>query len=115
MKRQLHKLFTDILPLLAFILVGACYELSEETKSLIAKAEQGEAVAQTNWGAMYYRGNGVHQDDVKAYAWISVSSATGHENASANRDEIAKNMTPDQIDEGQKLAREWFEKYHSKE
>ena len=115
MKRQVHKLFTDSLPLLAFILVGACYELSEETKSLIAMAEQVDAEAQNNMGGAYARGDGVPQDDVKAYAWLSVSSANEYEAASASRDEIAKNMTPEQITEGQKLSREWFEKYQPKE
>jgi hypothetical protein len=30
-------------------------------------------------------------------------------------DEIAKEMTPEQIAEAQKLAREWFQKHENKE
>ena len=43
-----------------------------------------------------------------------VNSMTG-EDASDERDRIAESMTPEQIDEAQKLSREWFEKYQPKE
>ena len=63
----------------------------------------------------YYNGKGVPQDEVSAHAWFNFSSANAFEDASENRDEIAKNMTPEQLAEAQKLSREWFEKYQPKE
>ena len=118
MKRQGRNLITHILPLLAFVFitnVGSCDELDAETKSLIAKAEQGDAKAQYNLGVAYANGEGVPKDEVNAYAWHNVSSANGDEDASVERDRIAESMTPAQIAEAQELSREWFEKYQPKE
>ena len=81
-------------------------------------AEQGHARAQYNLGFMYAYGEGVPKDHVKAYAWFDVCIANGYEDSnfvSELRDFIAKNMAPEKIDEGQKLSREWFEKYQPKE
>ena len=52
---------------------------------------------------------------MNAYAWYNVASANGNENASKNREIVAKTMTPEQIAEAQKLSREWFEKYQPKD
>lgn len=76
-------------------------------------AEQGLAVAQYNLGVMYGRGLGVPQDDVQAHMWFNLAAARGNETAEKLREEVAARMTPAQIDEGQRLAREkheWIEK-----
>ncbi len=75
-------------------------------------AEQGHATAQYNLGSMYYSGRGVPQDDAQAHMWYNLaasSSPPGEDRDMAvnNRDIIAKRMTPAQISEAQKLAREW--------
>jgi TPR repeat protein len=70
-------------------------------------AEQGNANAQYNLGTFYDNGLGVPQDKVRAYMWFSLSAAQGREGAAALRDLIARRMTPAQIAEAQKLAREW--------
>ena len=70
-------------------------------------AEQGNANAQYNLGTFYDNGLGVPQDKVRAYMWFSLSAAHGREGAAALRDLIARRMTPAQIAEAQKLAREW--------
>ncbi len=66
-------------------------------------------------GRMYTNGDGVTQDLVKAYAWHNVSSANGDLYAVNFRDEVAKTITPDQLDEAMKLSRKWFEEYQSKD
>ena len=38
--------------------------------------------------------------------WWNLAAVTGHANAVKNRDIVAKRMTPQQIAEAQKLARE---------
>ena len=68
-------------------------------------AEQGDANAQYNLGVFYDNGLGVPQ--VRAYMWFNLSAAQGREGAAAFRDLIARRMTPAQIAEAQKLAREW--------
>jgi uncharacterized protein len=77
-------------------------------------AEQGEAKAQFNVGIMYAHGQGVPRDDVQAHKWLDlVSSHSGasekatRERAVRNRNILAARMTPAQIAEAQKLAREW--------
>jgi TPR repeat protein len=70
-------------------------------------AEQGDASAQYNLGVFYDNGLDVPQDRVSAYMWFSLSAAQGKEGAATFRDLIARRMTPAQIAEAQKLAREW--------
>jgi TPR repeat protein len=70
-------------------------------------AESGDATAQHNLGVFYDNGLGVPQDKIKAYIWLSLAAAQGREGAAAIRDLMARRMTPAQIAEAQKLAREW--------
>jgi uncharacterized protein len=71
-------------------------------------AAQGFAGAQFNLADMYYSGRGVPQDNILAYMWLDLAAAQGKENAASNRDiYVAPRMTPAQIAEAQRLAREW--------
>ena len=70
-------------------------------------AEQGHATAQHTLGVMYDKGQGVPQDYVQAHMWLNLAAAKGETNAVKNRDIVAKKMTPAQIGEAQKMAREW--------
>ncbi len=70
-------------------------------------AELGRVDAQTSLGFMYADGRGVLQDYVQAHKWLNLAAAQGHETAKQNRDLAAERMTPDQIAEAQRLAREW--------
>ncbi len=74
-------------------------------------AEQGFASAQSNLGLMYANGQGVPQDYVMAHMLWNVAAANGHKEATENREIVAKKMTPSQIEEAQKLAREWMRKH----
>ena len=73
-------------------------------------AEQGYADAQNNLGAMYNNGYGVLQDYVRAHMWYNIAASSGNKTASKNRDIVAKRMTPAQIADAQKLARECVRK-----
>ena len=70
-------------------------------------AEQGDPVAQFDLGIMYETDQGVQKDLVQAYMWLSLAAAQGHVVVGVIRDEVAKRMTPAQIAEAQRLAREW--------
>jgi peptidoglycan hydrolase-like protein with peptidoglycan-binding domain len=70
-------------------------------------AEQGNADAMFILGYMCASGKGVIQDYTQAHAWFNLSAAHGNEKGGASRDKIAEVMTPQQIAEAQKLAREW--------
>ena len=57
-------------------------------------AKQGLAPAQNNLGNAYGRGQGVIQDNVYAHMWLNIAASSGgSENASGNRDIIAKRMS----------------------
>jgi hypothetical protein len=70
-------------------------------------AAQGDAAAQSNLGVMYAKGEGIPQDDVLAHMWFNLAAAQGNTLAIKNRDVLAKRMTPAQVAEAQKRAREW--------
>jgi hypothetical protein len=59
---------------------------------------------------MYDKGEGVPEDDVAAYAWFSVAAASGEDDGRKNRDSIKGILTPSQLEKGQVMAREIFER-----
>jgi uncharacterized protein len=56
---------------------------------------------------MYAQGRGVPQNFVIAHQWLNLAAANGAEGAVELRDELAAKMTPAQITEAQRLARDW--------
>lgn len=70
-------------------------------------AEQGDGGAQFRLGQMYGAGEGIPQDYVLAHMWYNLAAAQGAEGASKLRNLLSWIMTPAQIAEAQKLAREW--------
>ena len=70
-------------------------------------AEQGHTDAQTNLGVMYHEGQGVTRNFVQAHLWLNLAAAKGQKLAREARDLLIEDMTPAQIAEAQKLAREW--------
>ena len=86
-------------------------DYAEALKWYRLAAAQGHAKAQYNLGAMYGKGQGVPQNYVQALKWLTLAAATfttepEHSQAVQSRDIVAANMTPAQIAEAQKLARE---------
>ena len=73
-------------------------------------AEHGYALAQRNLGAMYGNGLGVRQNYVQAYMWATLASSQNVELAVKWKDFLVKKMTPAQLAEAQRLAREWTPK-----
>jgi len=87
---------------------------AEAAKWYRKAADQGYAMAQQNLAVCYATGQGVPQDIVQTYKCISLAvtgipalDAEHHAKAVAARNFVAANMTPAQIDEAQKLVREW--------
>ena len=107
--------------------LGSCYQYGhgvaqdyvEAVKWFRKAAEQNDAEAQYSLGCCYAQGNGVVKDYVEAYKWILLAAAQGDRLsdwillATAQGDRMLEMsvtgleslMTPEQIAEGQRLAR----------
>ena len=81
-------------------------DYAEAVKWIRKAAEQGDAEAQSHLGAMYAQGHGVQRDYIRAYTWFNLAAMAGSQRAVNNRDIAAQHMTPAEIAEAQKLARE---------
>ena len=81
---------------------------AEAVKWFRRAADQGNVTAQVLLGGMYLDGEGVPEDFVAAHMWYDLAAAHGDNTSAAEqRQRIATLMTPAQIAEAQKLAREW--------
>lgn len=102
---------------------GVPRNLKTAIKWYTRAAEKGKARAQdrlqqlrvrANLGAKYANGEGVIKDYVYAHTWWNIAAAKGDEDAAKNRDIIEKKMTPYQIGEAWKLARECAKKNYKR-
>ena len=85
---------------------GVLQDYAQAVKWYRLAAAQGLATAQSNLGVMYAKGQGVPMDDVRAHMWFNLAAVKGDADAVKNRDLVAKRLTPQQMSEAQKLARE---------
>ena len=91
---------------------GVPQDYAEAVKWYRKAAEQGHPTSQNKLGGMYGEGKGVPQDYVQAHKWYSLAIANVTDDKEGaiflkNRDMLAAKMTPAQIAEARKLAREW--------
>jgi hypothetical protein len=103
---------------LGWMYYGVRQDFATAMKWYTTAAEQESVNAQYYLGLMYYNGDGVLQDYVYAHMWWNIAASSGnrhlprqrslpvHKTALKNRDMVAKEMTPSQIEEAQALARE---------
>jgi TPR repeat protein len=75
-------------------------------------ADQGDVDAEVAMGLAYADGIGVPQDFVEAHKWYNIAAPRSkygdiRRDIMKRRDDLALKMTPVQIAEAQKLAREW--------
>lgn len=93
---------------------GVKRDLKSAARWYLKAADQGYAGAQNNLGSLFSKGEGVPQDYVAAHMWfnLAASNSDGEDRdiAAANREIISRKMTPTQIAEAQKQAREWWAK-----
>lgn len=85
---------------------GPTLEHREAVKWFRAAAVQGNELAQGRLASAYASGRGVPQDFVRAHMWFNVSAVSGDELTAKLRDSVAAQMTPKQIAEAQKMARD---------
>jgi TPR repeat protein len=56
---------------------------------------------------LYEIGAGVLKDHVQAYKWYLLASGEGYTKAGGSLKKLAENMTPSEIEEANRLAKEW--------
>lgn len=94
--------------------VGVPEDPSEAMKWFRMGAAQGDASAQMSLGAQYLFGSLVPQNYVQAHKWFNLAAANYSASEVDDRRiaaemgaRVAAKMTPEQIAEAQRLAREW--------
>ena len=90
---------------------GVPKDYAEAVRWFRLAAEQGDASAQYNLGIAYDTGEGVLQDSAEAHMWLNLaasrSSGADRARSVGARDRVAKRMTPADLSEAQRRAREW--------
>jgi TPR repeat protein len=88
---------------------GVPQDYKEAVKWLRKAAEQGHVFSQATLGTVYAEGvqGVVEKDYPQALMWFIFAAAKGDKEALEFRDNLASRMTPAQITEAQKLAREF--------
>lgn len=98
--------------------LGNCYlegtgvpkDIPEGVKWTRKAAEEGFGQAQNTLGLCYLKGTGVTKDNVRAYMWFNLATAKGDERSDDARVNLAtaeRYLTPEQVAEAQRLAREF--------
>ena len=86
---------------------GTPQDFAEAAKHYRHAAEQGDQMSQYSLGYMYEKGLGTNKDEVQALMWYNLAAIQGETKAKAARDRIIVWMTPAQVAEAQRLAREF--------
>jgi TPR repeat protein len=83
-------------------------DYDEAAKWFHLSAEQGYPEGQFRYGCLVYYGRGVEKRDlVQAHMWFNLAAAADYKAADEYREMVAEKMTPKEVSEAQKLAREW--------
>ena len=70
-------------------------------------AEQGNANGQAMLGANYWIGTGVKKNLDEAFKWLLLAERGKNENAIILLSQVSREMKPEQIEQGRKVAKQW--------
>lgn len=91
--------------------LGVTPDLTEAVRWVRRGADQGDVSGQFLLASMYANGQGVLHDDVAAFMWLILaaaqSSGENRETYNTAREAVAERLTPEQISEALRRAREW--------
>ena len=74
-------------------------------------ASRGNAEALLELGLMYATGRNCEPDVISAHKWFNIAAFRGSEAAKARREELAGEMSREQIAQAQRAAREWLTRH----
>jgi hypothetical protein len=86
---------------------GVPQDYREAVKWFTLAAAAGDDRAQFHPATAYADGRGVTQDYIQAHMWFNLAADINCKIDVSNLDALARKMTPQQIAEAQRLAREW--------
>lgn len=78
-------------------------------------AERGFTAAQVSLAKMYAVGFGAPQDYVQAYKWYNIATMLDDQDAEFERDELATQMSPEQLAKAEQLAKNWVSKFKAED
>ncbi len=87
---------------------GTLQDFEEAAKWFELAAEKNHKQAQYQLGLIYKTGFGVDIDPEKSYMWFNLAAAAGVDKAVLARNEIMRSLSPEQLKQAQKAAREWL-------
>ncbi len=90
--------------------LGVSQSYEEALRWFRRAAEQGNGGAQNHLGLMYFEGEGTTKDVIQAYKWAYLSAQQGVEAAVLAVEFLDQELTPEQIQEAKRLAKEWTPK-----
>ena len=85
---------------------GVTQDYKEAAKWYRLAAKQGHASAQYNLGVTYAKGEGVTQNYVRTHMWLNLATSKGNKTAKKYLKIVAKEMSPSQIADAKKMARD---------
>ena len=77
-------------------------------------AEQGLVEAQMSLAMLCHKGRGVEQNLIEAYMWYEIAVQLDDFNASVKRDDVAADLSPEQIATAQQMVTSWFDENDGK-
>ncbi len=104
---------------------GVLQDDAQARKWYLKAATQGDVYVQIELGDMYKEGRDQKPDYVQAHMWYNLAAFQGQgraakygeksagRRAAKKREQIAKKMTPAQITEAQRLARNWLAQHQT--
>lgn len=87
----------------------------ELAAALREEAMKGDHDAQYGLGLVYAEGRGVEQDEVEAYAWLSVAALDGDPDADALREVVMQEMNAVDIQRAVRRAAHYITQIDSKQ
>lgn len=97
---------------------GVAQDSNRAVKWITMAADQGHRLAQLKLTVMYGKGEqGIPQDYIRAHMWANIMDAShirlNSRNIPSSRDLLALKMTPEQIEQAQEKASDWFDKHNN--